>query len=265
MENQGSTGERNHHTATPDHGDNGDHGIWQAQRVEVGKVGRSQKERDAGNGPSPLERRALMPLRIPQQQEDGTHEAHLIDIVPRLHQHGWELLHEVFVVQTADGPEHGSHDQHENPSIMLEVDALTTPCPTEQEEGDDGQRDTYPLVEVEPLSEDEQGSHQHHHRTGGIDGAYDGEGQMLSGKIAEYPRGQHDARLEQDEAMHLPPCLGHEEDAALQCLWHEAGDEDEWAKEQTQEQGVEEQHREHGIVLERLFAKGIIHTQQHGR
>ena len=70
---------------------------------------------------------------------------------------------------------------------MFEVNAFLPSRTAEHEEREDGQQYTCPLVQVQPFAEEQQGTQQHHDRTGGVDGAHDGKRQMLHAEVAEYP------------------------------------------------------------------------------
>ena len=91
---------------------------------------------------------------------------------------------------------------------MSEVDALPLAASAQHEKAYDGQQDTHPLVGIQSLSEDDERSQEHHHGTSGIDGTYEGEGQMLDAAIAESPTGEYDATLQYDKLLNLPSAKG---------------------------------------------------------
>ena len=71
---------------------------------------------------------------------------------------------------------------------MLKVDAFLFPRTAQHEERNDGHQHAYPLIHIQLLAEYQQGTHQRHDRTGGIDRPDDGERKMLHAEIAECPR-----------------------------------------------------------------------------
>ena len=98
---------------------------------------------------------------------------------------------------------------------MFEVDALFSAGAREHVETYHGDDDTDPLPKVQSLRKEGQGTNEHHHRTGGIDGAYDGDGQVLQAEVGEEPAGEHDARFQQDVFMLCPTVLVGVEKAVL--------------------------------------------------
>ena len=186
MQEEGAAEEGDDDIAASYHRDDGNHGTLLAQRLEVGKVGNRQEERDEQDGPAPLEG-LLLALRKPEDKHHAAHNEHDINIAPCLHQHIVELPHECFVVERADSSQQRSRHSKPYPTVMLEVNALLLSTQAEHIEGDDGKGHTYPLPGIKPLAEDEQGAQQHHNGTRGVDGADDGDGQVLHAEIAEGP------------------------------------------------------------------------------
>ena len=99
---------------------------------------------------------------------------------------------------------------------MLEVDALLLSAARKHGKGDDGKNDTNPLVEVEYLAVNQQGTHECHYRTGGIDRPHDGEWQMLHAEITEDPTAQYDETLEHDILVNFPSAFGYMEHGSIQ-------------------------------------------------
>lgn len=91
---------------------------------------------------------------------------------------------------------------------MAEVDAFFLSADAEKEEGNNGQKNTYPLVYVQLFAEDEHGTDENHYRTCRIDGADDGDGQMFHCEVSENPRREDNATLQYDELMDFP-CDGY--------------------------------------------------------
>ena len=265
VEEEGAEEEGDYHTATTHHRDNGNHGILVAEGVEIDEIGCAEKQRDAHNGPLPAEGRARLALRIPQEQDDGAHDEHLVDVVPRLHQHGMEPRHQVLVVQAADGARHRRQDDEQNPLVVFEIDALLLTRTAQHKERKHGQQHANPLVEVQPLAKHQQGANKHHDGTRGIDGANDGERQVLHAEVAEYPRRKNDERLQQDVLVRLPARYGHVEHRPTEHVGRPKGQQDERKEHQTGENGIQKQNRQHGIVAQRLFLESIIKSQQRSR
>ena len=104
----------------------------------------------------------LATLGTMENLQHNAHDEALIEVIVALHRHAVEPYaarfdagHQIFVVQTADGPEHGSQYGEQYPPIVAEVDALALTRAAEHIETEYGQHDTHPLVEVEPFAEDE--------------------------------------------------------------------------------------------------------------
>ena len=131
VEEPGAEEETDDDGAATDHRDDADHGIGQGEGVEVHEVGRGEEEGYADDGPRPVEGCGLLMLGPPEQQEHHKHHEALVDVVPRLDEHAVEPYpaladgrHEVLVVKAADGSEGCSADNHVDPVVVAEVDAL---------------------------------------------------------------------------------------------------------------------------------------------
>ena len=186
-EEQGTTEERHEHTATTHHGDDGNERVGLLEGGKIGKVGHAEEERDEGDGPRPMEGSALLALGVPQHEEHHAHDEALVEGEPRLHHHAIELAHEELIVQGAHGTEQRGQRHTVDPTVVAEVDALLLAATAQQHKRYHSQQYAYPLIGIEPLAKEEQRTKQYHHRTRGIDGAYDGDGQMLHTKVAEEP------------------------------------------------------------------------------
>ena len=206
-----------------DHADDTDHGSRQAQCVEIYEIGSRKEDADEDDAPMPMEWGGVLLGRPPYHQEHGSHEEALVDVVPALHDHsiqsyttilGWS--HQILVVETAYCTENGSQHDEVNPLVVLEVDALLLSAARKHGEGDDGKDDTNPLVEVEYLAVNQQGTHECHYRTGGIDRPHDGEWQMLHAEITEDPTAQYDETLEHDLLVNFPSAFGYMEHGSIQ-------------------------------------------------
>ena len=88
---------------------------------------------------------------------------------------------------------------------MFKVDAFFLTGTAQHKKGQHRQHHTYPLVKIQPLTKYEHGSHKHHYGTRRIDRPHNGKRQMLHPEISEYPRGQHNERLDDNKLMHIPP------------------------------------------------------------
>ena len=172
-----------------------------------------------------MERCSLLVLRPPQQPQHSTHHKTLVDVIPRLHHHAVQAhaailywRHQELVVQTAHGTQYGSTYNHKYPVVVLKVDALLLAATTQQQERGNGQQHTYPLPMVQALAKHQQRTHQHHHRTCGVDRSHNRKWQMLHAEIAQNPARQHDERLEQDILVHIPTACRHMEYTAIKHL-----------------------------------------------
>ena len=137
-----------------------------------------------------------MALRVPDESADCCHDEQLVEVEPALDEHRAEGLHDELVVQTADHSEKCRKSYTPDPLIVLEINVFLLACAAHQEDGADGEYDADPLVGVEPFAEDQHRSHQHQHRSGGIDRSDDGQREVLQTKISADPRRQHDERLQ---------------------------------------------------------------------
>ena len=192
--------ERNNHTTPTHHRNDGNHRIVQAQGIEIYEISSREEDGDEYNRPTPMERRSLLTLGIPQQEQHRSHHEALVNVVPRLDRHPVKTdasfsdrSHQILVVQTTDRTQYRSPNDGKHPSVMLEVNAFLLSASTQQEERENGEQHPNPLIEIEPFAKDEHGTDQHHHRTSGIDGTYQCNRQMLDAKVSQNPRGQHNA------------------------------------------------------------------------
>ena len=81
---------------------------------------------------------------------------------------------------------------------MLEVDTFFLAAARKHGKGDDGKYDTNPLIQIQYLAINQQGTHEGHYRSGGIDRSHDGERQVFHAEITEDPAAQYDETLEHD-------------------------------------------------------------------
>ena len=145
--------------------------------------------------------------------------------------------------------------------VVLEVDTLLLTRPAEHEERRNGQHHAYPLPDIETLAEHQQGTHQHHHRPGGIDGADNGQRQVLHAKVSENPRRQYDDRLQNHIFMHLPAARCHMQDTVVEHAARAAQD-DKRQEDERREQRIEKQHGNDSVILQCLFLERVVTTQQ---
>ena len=146
-----------------------------------------------------MERRAAVAAAGAYDGHGHDHDHELVEVVPPLHEQGRQALHEVAVVEAAGGAEQRGGRHAYDPYVVAEVDALAAAGAAQHEERHYGQRHTRPLHAVEPLAENYQGAHEHHDRACGVDGADDGDGEVLDAVISECPRREHDYGLQGDE------------------------------------------------------------------
>ena len=130
----------------------------------------------------------------PEQPKHNTHHHTLIDVIPRLHHHTVKShppilcrCHQIFVVEATHRSQHRSTYNHVDPVIVLEVDTLFLSATTQQEERGYRQQHTNPLPNVQSLTKEQQRTHQHHHRTGGINRSDNRQRQMLHAEITQNP------------------------------------------------------------------------------
>jgi len=92
---------------------------------------------------------------------------------------------------------------------MLKINSFFLSRTAQHKERGNGQHHTNPLIEIQSFTEYQHSSHEHHHRTGGIDRSYNGYGQMFHSEISEYPRRQYDERLDDNIFMLFPTSNGN--------------------------------------------------------
>lgn len=114
-----------------DHAHDTDHGTRQAERIEIYEVGSREEDADEDDAPVPMEWSGVFLCWPPDHQEHGSHEEALVDIVPALYDHSIQShtailrwSHQILVVETTHGTEHGSQYDEVDPLVVLEVDAL---------------------------------------------------------------------------------------------------------------------------------------------
>ena len=202
VEEHSTTEEGDDHATPSDHADDANHSFVLTEGVEIDEIGCREEDRDEDDAPIPMEGRGLLAMGIPEHQQHDEHHEELIDVVPRLDGHlvepyacgGWS--HEVTVVESAHGSEHIGEDNEGYPFVVTEIDTFLLPTATHEVEGDDGDSDSHPLPYIEVLAQKREGSDEHHDGTGGVDGTYDGDGEVLHTEIAAEPRAEHDDGLE---------------------------------------------------------------------
>ena len=151
-----------------------------------------------------METRAAAAVHGTHRRHDQKHDAELVEVVPPLHEEGRQALHEVAVVEAAGGAEQRGGRHAYDPYVVAEVDALAAAGAAQHEERHYGQCHTRPLHAVEPLAENYQGAHEHHDGACGVDGADDGDGEVLDAVVPECPRREYDHGFQGDE--HVVVC-----------------------------------------------------------
>ena len=265
MEDRGAAQERHDHRPAADHRDHRNHGVGIAQRHEVGEVGQRQKNRNKRYGPAPVERGSGAAPRPPHDGDDDGHHRELIEVVPPLHENGVELRHDEFVVQPAHGSGERREGHEDDPDIVREVDPLAAARAAQQQQRHERQPHAGPLAEVEPLAEDEHRPHEHHDGPRGVDRTHDRYGQVLDAEVAEYPRREDDRRLERHEPVGMGIARRRGEHRAVEPAPAAAGGKDRGQEYQRREERVEQQHRQHGILRERLFLGRVVKPEQGSR
>ena len=145
MEDGSTEEEADDDRATANHAHDTNHGSGQAEGVEVYEVGSREEYADKDDAPVPMEWGGVLLRRPPYHQEHRSHQEALVDVVPTLHDHAVQTYatilrwcHQILIVKTADGSEHGGKYDEVDPLVVLEVDALLLAAAAEHGEGDDG-------------------------------------------------------------------------------------------------------------------------------
>ena len=129
------------------------------------------------------------------------HYDHLVEIEPALDEHRVEGLHQELVVQSAYSSRQGGYGHAPYPSVFPEIDILLFSCTAHHEDGSQGKQHTDPLIQIQPFSEEYQGTDKNKHRSGRIDRADNGKRQVLQTEITADPRSQDDACLQNHQKM----------------------------------------------------------------
>ena len=253
VEDESSHEERDEDAATTNHGDHRYQRLGQGQGVEIDEVGSTEEEGDEQNGPFPTDPPPTPPVRegsrlrsaLLRPPQDWQHHHKLIEHEEALYDHVVDAsstcLHrcqQVLVEEGADGSKRGCEYCEDDPAVVAKIDALFLAAAAEEVEAEDGTEHTHPLIEIQAFAKDEDGPQQHHYRTGGIDGANDGQGQVLQGEIAAEPRGEDDDGLEDNILMYVPTANGDVEEGVGGQL-SPRGEQDERQEDERPEEGVE--------------------------
>ena len=86
-----------------------------------------------------------------------------------------------------DGTEQSGSDRHPEPVGAAQRESFTGTYARNHVERHNAEKNTGPLPDVEPLTEDDKRTDENQHGAGGIDGTLNGKGEMLDGKIAQNP------------------------------------------------------------------------------
>ena len=140
-----------------------------------------------------MSRLAAMPSHLIYYEYRCHHQA-LIDVVPALRHHAVKsysavlrTCHQILVEQTAARSRQCCQHKEAYPLVVAEVNAFLPAASRKQEQRNHCKNDTGPLPAVQPFSKYGHCSHKRHHRTCGIDGTDNRQGEMCYGEIAEYP------------------------------------------------------------------------------
>ena len=159
------------------------------------------------------------------------------------------MAEQIFVVQSAGGSGYRGQHHIEYPPVVPEVYAFALAAPRHHEERDNGKGYSCPLVRVKPLAEDYHGSEQREHGLGGFYRPCYGNGEVLEGKVCEYPRGKYYCGFQYYVQVLVYSYLGNVE----KCSAHFAGGEPrgdyQRQEQQAAKQGVEEEYGNDGIVF----------------
>ena len=159
------------------------------------------------------------------------------------------MLHQILIIQPTHGPHHRSQHNKENPFIMFEIDPFLFSRPTQHKEGENRQHHPDPLIEIQPFAKYQHRSHEHHHRTGGINRSHNGYRKILHAEIPQYPGRKDNDRFQNDISMHLPPCHGNKKKSAFQCIGTPCRQHNEGKEYQTGKQRIQREHGNYRIVL----------------
>ena len=260
VEEEGAEKEAHHHAAAPRHRNDGNHGVGEAEGVEVNEVGSHKKERNEKDARTPPERGGVFASAIPHEQ-DARHDNHLIIGVPHLYDHAVEPVgQQVFVVERAEcAGEGGEHDEI-NPAVVGEAYALFFTCRREHEKGDYRHDNAYPLVEVEAFAEDEQRAQEGEHGLRRLYRSGYGEGQVLHGEVGEHPRRQHDNGFQHDIEVGRKVGTRQIEQGIFDCLGKKSGEQYGGQEKQAAKERVKEEHGYDGVVVERHFFEHFVHA-----
>ena len=142
-----------------------------------------------------MERSCAVTHRYPDNGKHYEHPETLVYVVPSLNHHTVEpqssnvhTRHKILVIESAHRTKQRGYHDEIYPNIMLEVDTFFLTAPAQQHKRQHREYYTYPLVNIEPLTKDDQSTDEGHHRTRSIYRTDYRKWQMLYSKIAEQPR-----------------------------------------------------------------------------
>ena len=132
---------------------------------------------------------------------------------------------------------------------MFKVNALLLSASAQHKKRKDRHQYPYPLIEIQSFAKHQQGSHQYHHRTGGVNRPHNGYRKILHAEISQYPRRKDNDRLQNNKSVYLPPHHGNKEKSAFQCIGTPCRQHNKRKEYQTGEQRIQREYGNHCIVL----------------
>ena len=99
--------------------------------------------------------------------------------------------------------------------VVFEVDTFLLATATQHQERSYRQKHTNPLPDIQTLTEDQQGTHKHHHRTSGIDRTDNRQRQVFHAEIAKNPTREDYKSFQYNIFVELPSPTCRMEDGTI--------------------------------------------------
>lgn len=117
------------------------------------------------------------------------------------------------------------------------------------------------MVEVEPFAEDEQCPDEGKYGLRGFDGPGNGDGQMLGGEVGAGPRCEYEGRFAYNIDVFAQGRARYIKERIVHLFWEAVGEDNARQKQQAAKAGVEEQHGNDGIAVERFLFTYVVTAQ----
>ena len=205
-------------------------------------------------------------MRPPDDHEHGHQQQHLIERIVGEDGHARNARtgHYVLVEQGTGRTNQRARHHRPHPAVGPEVDALAPPHCAEEVEKDERDHQPRPLQPVGALGKDDESPRQSPDGSGGADGRHYAERQMLEPVVDEYPRPQHYGRLGHQQQMHGAR-YGRHIDPAVGIYQPRVRGPQHRSQHQRRGERADQQHRQHRIAVERIFAQDVVEAQEEGR